>query len=101
MNLARIRALVIWLTASLALTAVVYAPKKRVAWSNDTNSWQRTNLSIHDKERDFIWLVSRNCNCDQSSSDWQVRPDWSRIAGELLLIGAIGGGLIFTLREQR
>ena len=96
MNFARIRSIVVWLTASLALASRVYAPKERLGWSNDSQSWKRERPLEEDKGKDFIWIIPENC----PECLWKVMPDWPRMAGELLLIVGIGGGLILALNTN-
>jgi hypothetical protein len=97
--------LVIWATASLALLAIIYAPKERLVWSDTESAWLRGPLQLPrqknpEPRRDFIWIIPDEA-CQQCPYQaWKMVADWSRLGGELVLVLGIGGGLEVCLRER-
>lgn len=94
------RHLIIWATCSLITISVIYAPRERLEWANETNEWVRKDLLNGEPPREFIWLIPKQGSGGLSVADWKYIPDWSRMAGEILLTTLIGGGLAYVLRRH-
>jgi hypothetical protein len=101
MNIKRVRALAIWITASLALLSVVYAPRENLEWSRESQAWKRSQLGPTERSMDFIWIIPDDFDAEALAQGFKAVPDWPRIGGELLLIVFVGGGLIYALRDDK
>lgn len=104
MDMARIRALVIWGTLSLVIAVVIHAPAKRITWSDISRSWERAQFENGDQSRGVLWAISRSPRRlvrYMGAPFSKVVPDWDQIIGDVTLIICVGGGLVFALREKR
>jgi hypothetical protein len=113
-DLQLIRRLAAWATCSIVLVSVLYAPVDVRNWVQP-HEYRRTadgtwewvyfgeghwvrSYSSHGALHSRSFLVSLIL---QSLDRGAVVPDWLRMAEEVLLESAIGGGLLIALRTER